>query len=238
MVKDAPFIQMSGKQLLPHILSASAFAFIAYCSYLLVLLSLPYLSFDPTVEFLATKQLIYHIDWWRYSFYTHVFSSPLVIICGLLQFNRRLAHHHKRLHRTLGLIYISVLLLVSGPSALLMGLYANGGYIAQISFVILSLLWITFTYVAYRRVRQHRLKEHVHWMIRSYALTLSAVSLRVYAYLMDIFNVPLSPLDTYILISYLSWIINLVFAEWLIRKTSYSNFLLRPPAKGRFVRMK
>ncbi len=63
-------------------------------------------------------------------------------------------------------------------------------------------------------------------MIRSYALTLSAVTLRFYAYLFDYFNLDISPRETYTIIAYMSWIPNLVFAEFLIRK-GYVHYLLR-----------
>jgi len=196
---------------------------ILYCCYLLILLSIPYLSFEPGIEFLETKQLIYHLKWWRYSFYFHIFSSPIVIVAGLLQFNRILLHGYKKLHRFLGITYVLMVGFIAGPSALLMGLYANGGYLAQISFVLLSGIWITFTFLAYNKVRKHDYLAHSKWMLRSYALTLSAVTLRIYAYLFDFSNIPLSPKETYILLGYLSWIPNLLIAEVVIR----SEFLTR-----------
>ena len=210
-----------------QLFSATAFLIVAYCSYLLVLLSLPYLSFEPDIEFLATKQLIYHIDWWRFSFYVHVFSSPFVIISGLLQFNRYFIHRKVKVHRISGIIYVLFVTFISGPSALLMGLYANGGYVTQISFVVLSVLWIGTTIIAYVYARQHSYRQHANWMIRSYALTLSAITLRIYAYFMDVWNIPLSPMATYTLVSYLSWMLNVIVAEILIRK-GYANYLLRP----------
>lgn len=199
------------------------FIFLLYCSYLLILLSLPYIHFEKNVEFLATKQLIYHLDWWRWSFYIHVFTSPIVILTGLFQFNRYFLHRRKKVHRILGIIYILFVVLISGPSALLMGLYANGGYLAQISFVLLSALWIFSTAFAFLSAKKHDYLKHSKWMLRSYALTLSAVTLRVYAYCFDYFNVHLGPKETYILLSYLSWIPNLVLVEFVIR----SKFLQR-----------
>ena len=202
------------------------FGIILYASYLLILLSLPYIHFIPGVEFLATKQLIYHIDAWRISFYVHVFTSPIVILAGLFQFNGWILRNKPRLHRILGIGYVIVVLFVTGPAALIMSLYANGGRVAQTSFVILSCLWILFTFLAYRKVRKHDYSSHIKWMIRSYALTLSAVTLRFYAYLFDVFNLNLGPRETYILLAYLSWIPNLIFAEILMR-AGYLNYLLK-----------
>ena len=206
-------------------LSFGGFIAILYASYLLILLSLPYIHFERDVEFLETKQLIYHIKWWRYSFYIHVFSSPVVILSGLFQFNRWMIHNKPKLHRILGYVYITSVLLISAPSALIMAFYANGGRVAQISFVALTVCWILCTWIAYKKARKGDYLSHVNWMLRSYALTLSAVTLRFYAYLFDVLNVPLPPRETYILLSYLSWIPNLFIVQLMIW-LNYPRYLL------------
>ncbi len=203
-----------------------AFILIAYASYLLILLSLPYIHFKSGVEFLATKQLIYHIDEWRISFYIHVFASPLVIVTGLFQFNRWIMRKSPRFHKVCGYIYIINVLLITGPAALIMSFYANGGRVAQTSFVLLSFSWIICTFLAFYFIRKKNFKQHVNWMLRSYALTLSAVTLRFYAYLFDVFEVNIGPIATYTLLAYISWIPNLFFAQVLIR-LKYPEYLLK-----------
>jgi hypothetical protein len=190
---------------------------ILYASYLLLLLSVPYLEMRRGIDFLKTKQFIYHIKHWRYSFYIHVFTSILIITSGLFQFSKTILNKYTRFHRVSGFIYLATTLLISGPAALVMSFYANGGYAAQTSFVILSILWIGSTYMAYYFVRKKQYESHGKWMVRSYALTLSAVSLRLYAYLFDVFHFTMDPVDLYILISWISWIPNLLIAEILIR---------------------
>lgn len=199
---------------------------ILYASYLLILLSLPYVVMQPNIDFLKTKQLIYHIDIWRISFYTHVFSSPIIIISGLLQFNHYIIHRKKKLHRILGYAYVITILFISGPSALIMGAYANGGYATQISFVILASVWIISTALSVYYIRKVELATHLNWMLRSYALTLSAVTLRFYAYLFDVVNLNLPPKETYILLSYISWIPNLIVVELLIRFKKFNRLLI------------
>ena len=134
----------------------------------------------------------------------------------------------------MGYIYILVLLFISGPAALVMAVYANGGYAAQVSFVILTILWLTTTFLAYRTVQKQNHQAHIKWMIRSFALTLSAVTLRFYAYLFDVVNLDLDPKSTYILLTYSSWIPNLIIAEIIIR-LKYPEYLLKrrmPKKKG------
>jgi len=214
------------KSFFVRLINSAAFLAILYGSYLLVLLSLPYIHFEPNVEFLGTKQLIYHIDLWRISFYVHVFTSPIVILSGLLQFNRWMLNNYPKFHRALGYVYVVTILLITGPAALVMSFYANGGRVAQTSFVLLTFFWLFTTFMALFRARKGDFLSHTKWNIRSYSLTLSAVTLRFYAYLFDVFEVRMGPKETYILLAYLSWIPNLIVAQLLIWG-GYPKFLLK-----------
>jgi hypothetical protein len=217
---------MGTNSFLNRLFGSIVFLTILYASYLLILLSLPYIYFEKNVEFLLTKQLIYHIRPWRYSFYIHVFSSPIVILTRLHQFTPYIILKRPKLHRRLGYTYSIVVLLISGPSALIMSFYANGGYPSQVSFVLLTLLWITFTALSLIKAKNGKYISHARWNIRGYALTLSAVTLRFYLYLFDSMNLPLDPKTTYIIVSYLSWTLNLLFAELLI-KSGYANRMMK-----------
>lgn len=192
-------------------------ALILYGTWLMLRLSWPYTSFNRYTDFLMTKQWVYHIRHWRLSFYTHVFISSVVLVTGLLQCSWYLLKKYPRLHRTSGKIYVLTVLCLSGPSGLVMSFYANGGIAARISFVLLSCLWLGSTYMGWRYALQRRWQLHGHMLLRSYALTLSALTLRLYAYLIDVFNIPLHPKDAYVLISWLSWTLNLLFMEAWIR---------------------
>ncbi len=99
-----------------------------------------------------------------------------------------------------------------------MAFYANAGWAARSSFILLALLWIGFTaYAGYLAIRR-RFALHGAFMFRSYALTLSAITLRSYTWLIECTTWQISPRDLYILTAWLSWIPNLIVAEWLIRR--------------------
>jgi hypothetical protein len=216
----------NSKRIILGLINSSAFVVILYASYLLILLTLPYIYFEPNVEFLGTKQLIYHIDLWRWSFYIHVFSSPIVIVAGLFQFNRWIISNKPRLHRMMGYTYVIIVLLISGPAAIVMSFYANGGRLAQTSFVLLSFTWIISTWMSFRKARKGDYLSHAKWNIRSYALTLSAITLRFYGYLFAHYKVDLGPKETYIVLAYLGWVPNLIIAELLIWG-GYAGYILR-----------
>jgi hypothetical protein len=192
-------------------------AVIFYTSWLMLLLSLPYTSFDRYVDFLITKQLVYHIRHWRISFYVHVFTSVIVLVTGIFQFSLYFLKKFPGLHRRSGKIYSLIILAFSGPSGLIMGFYANGGLPARISFVILAVLWLLTTCLGWRYAMQRNWRLHTAMMVRSYALTVSAISLRFYAFLIGTFHLPIRPVQAYILISWLSWTLNLLLAEAIIR---------------------
>jgi hypothetical protein len=184
--------------------------------YLMVRLTWPYLSFRTNVSFLRTKQGIIHIRPWRWAFYAHVITSTFVLFLGIFQFLPGVMRKYPGWHRLAGKIYIILVLGVSGPGGLIMGFYANGGWPARISFILLSLLWIGCTGFAFMLVRKKEFKRHSDFMLRSYALTLSAITLRLYAFFLPSV-IMLKPFTAYILIAWLSWIPNLLIAEVLIR---------------------
>lgn len=178
-------------------------------------LSHPYLSGRIDVAFLLTKQGIIHIKHWRYSFYIHVFLSSISLLAGFTQFSKFILKRAKKFHRAMGYLYVIDVLLLAGPSALIMAFYANGNLAAKLSFVVLAVFWLSFTLLALIRAKQKQFKSHENWMIRSYALTLSAISLRLLAFFLPKFY-HLNGIDEYTLIAWLSWTINLMLAEIII----------------------
>src|ERR1700739_3818956 len=151
---------------------------ILYFTYLMFLITIPYLSFKLNVDFLLTKQNIIHIKFWRYAFYAHILTSIFVLLAGAFQFWNYFLKNFKKLHRFIGKTYVFLILFVSGPGALVMSFYANGNLISRISFVLLSVLWILFTALAFYFALERDFVRHRKFMFRSYALTLSAITLR------------------------------------------------------------
>lgn len=194
---------------------------------LMLKITVPYFSFDYGVDFLLTKQNVLHITAWRIAFYTHISSSLFVLLIGIFQFVKQFILRYARLHRVLGKIYVALVLFVSAPSGFVMAMYANGGIAAKVSFGTISVLWWYFTFVAYRKIRKGELRSHLAFMYRSYALTLSAITLRTYVLFLPFF-IHLHAKEMYTLVSYLSWVPNLVIAELLIRYSSRYEGITAP----------
>ena len=202
---------------------------LAFFSFLMVRLSLPYTAMRSDVDFLQTKQNVYHIGYWRYSFYFHVFTSSLVLIAGFTQFNASILRRYPRIHRAMGWTYLVTVVGISGPAAFIMALHANGGLPARASFTLLSVLWLAFTFWAGWLAFRRKFIDHGNYMFRSYALTLSAITLRIYTYLSVFLPLYASPRDIYITTAWLSWVPNLIVAEMLIRSGWVKKLQARSP---------
>ena len=188
----------------------------------MIRLTLSYFSFETNVAFLQIKQWVFKeygglvSNIWIVAFYIHVFTSLLALIAGFTQFNRKLLNSN--VHRVIGGVYIVVILLLTGPSGLIMGLLANGGIFSIIAFTLLSVLWWFNTFMAYRTVKQKQYDRHAKYMFRSYALTLSAITLRLWKFTIVNYIYEIPPMDLYRLVAWLGWVPNLVIAELMIFK--------------------
>jgi len=174
-----------------------------------------YVPYNTDVGFLRIKQQYINIDQWRTAFFIHVYASFWVLLAGFTQFSKKLQRNYPRIHRTMGYVYVVDVLCITGPAGLLMGFYANGGISSRIAFITLALLWIFCTAMALYKARRKDFKSHRNYMIRSYALTLSAITLRAWKFgINNSFELP--PMDVYRTVAWLGWTLNLVVAEFLI----------------------
>lgn len=184
---------------------------------LMAQITLQYIPVRTDAAFLQIKQDYIHITPWLIAFYIHVFTSMFVLAAGFTQFSPAILSRYKTIHRTMGKCYIGIVLFVSGPASFIMALLANGGIPSRIAFTSLSLLWMYSTARAWKMVMIKQYELHRDWMYRSYALTLSAITLRGWKWLLiALFH--LRPLDAYRIVAWMGFVPNLLVAEWIIRK--------------------
>ena len=198
-------------------LNAVVLLTLAFFTFLMVRISAAYLPYNTDVGFLRIKQDYIDIDHWRIAFFVHIYASIWVLLAGFTQFSSQIRDYYPRVHRTFGYVYVADVLLITGPAGLLMGVYANGGLPSNASFVTLAILWMTFTAMALVKAKKGDFASHRNFMIRSYALTLSAVTLRAWKWsITNSFEMP--PMDVYRAVAWLGWVPNIIFAELLIRR--------------------
>ena len=188
-----------------------------YFFWLMLKITLEYIPLNTNVSFLMIKQTeVTERPEYLYFFYTHVYTSIFILLTGFLAILRK-DFGLKSFHRNAGKIYILLILLFSAPSGIYMGIFANGGFLSKLSFVILGCLWWFSTYKAFNLAQQKKFKEHKQWMWRSFALTLSAITLRMLKVIIVYLFHP-NPMDVYQIIAWLGWIPNLLLIEYLISK--------------------
>ncbi|PTX13628.1 putative membrane protein DUF2306 [Sphingobacterium faecium] len=190
----------------------------AYSCMLMGEITWRYRNFELDASFLQIKQTeITEISWYKYAFYIHVIFAILALPAGFTQFNKTILKTFPDLHKTLGYLYVVVILFFAAPSGFLIGMKANGGLVAQVAFTLLAVSWFYYTLQAVLKAKNGDFKAHKNFMIRSFALTCSALTLRYWKVILVYFFQP-NPMDVYPLIAWLGWIPNLLIAEWIINQ--------------------
>lgn len=145
---------------------------------------------------------------------SHMFASAWALAVGPWQFSSRLRRRALAVHRCAGRSYVAAVVL-GGLSAIALAPAAQTGAVAGLGFGLLGVLWVASTIAALVAVRGGDLTAHRQWMTRSFALTLAAVTLRVYLPAAFAAGVPFT--TSYPAIAWLCWVPNLIVAELLLR---------------------
>lgn len=197
---------------------------LVFFSYLMVLITFQYIPIDFDAAFLRIKQneiVLVHYQW---AFFIHVYSSIFLLLAGFTQFSSYIRAQFPVIHRKLGMAYVILIVLLASPTGLVMAFYANGGLWSRISFSLLAVIWFIFTLKAFTSALKKNWTSHKNFMLRSYALTLSAISLRLFKWII-VSTFALPPMDTYKIVAWAGWVVNLLIIEVYIakRKTMVSS---------------
>jgi len=144
----------------------------------------------------------------------HAGGAATALLVGGFQFLPAV-RRRRPLHRWLGRIYATACI-VGGVSGLRLAFGTTAGTFAGVGFGLLAVCWLYATLQAWRFARERRFDEHRAWMIRSFAMTFAAVTLRLY--------LPIAPMlgydfmVGYRLTAWVSWIPNLILAELYLRR--------------------
>jgi uncharacterized membrane protein YozB (DUF420 family) len=185
--------------------------------------ALTYLNLNSEYGFLRLKQDAIATGWYLPAYYAHVLIAAVILLIGIFQVNPTFGLRWRKTHRLLGKIYVGGILFFSAPGGLVMSMFINRGPVVQASFVLQCSLWFLFTWMAFVRIRQRDIPAHRQWMLRSFALTLAAITLRVYVFLSS-WSFDLGQPTAYATIAWLSWVPNLLICEWYLRNSSRPVF--------------
>lgn len=146
-----------------------------------------------------------------YAIALHAGGGSIALILGAFQFVRRKGGQGRApWHRWSGALYMASCL-VSAPAGLLLAFGSTSGPIATAGFGTLAVVWFYVNVMGLRAIVGRRYAEHGRWMVRSYALTFGAVTLRLM--LLGGALLHLDPLHVYLATSFLAWVPNLMVTE-------------------------
>lgn len=186
-----------------------------FFSLLLVYNTLPYFTFNPHMSFLEERSVLYAKMIWRVSFYVHIAAGALCILTAITQFSSWILKKRRKIHVMAGKIYVFVVLLIGAPSGFYMTFFAKGGYWERACFMLMAIFWFVSTYKGFTAAaRERNFLKHKFWMIRSYAMALTAVTFRIYHILF--FVMGWSAFDNYSISLWISVLGNALVAEMII----------------------
>jgi uncharacterized membrane protein YozB (DUF420 family) len=179
--------------------------------------ALSYFNFDSQYGFLKLKQDAVATGWYLPAYYSHVLVAGIILVIGFFQVSDHFRQKFLKIHRRMGYLYVMGILLFSAPGGMIMAFFINRGPMVLLSFIAQCTLWFYFTSMAFSAIQKGNVASHQAFMYRSFALTLAAITLRVYIFFAS-YEYNLAQPAAYATIAWLSWGPNLLVAEWIISK--------------------
>ena len=195
----------------------STWILIVILAIIIGLYPLTFINANPNIGLLSSKSNeLLNSPLWNLSFYTHISLAGIALLIGWLLFLKKLRAEYLHLHRLIGKIYI-ISVLLSSLAGYYIAYHATGGIYAVYGFSGMSTAWLLTTIIAYKAIRAGDIKKHERWMIRSYAVTFTGVTFRLWLPFLK-FACQMDFLEAYPISSWVSWMANLVVAELIIRR--------------------
>jgi uncharacterized membrane protein len=164
--------------------------------------------------------------WIQAAFYVHIVFGGLALLMSPLQFVARLRASAPHVHRVCGRIVFASIGL-AGVAGAVLSTTNLAGPIGTAGFGALAVLWVGSAITALRAIRRREVAAHRRWVIRTFALTYAAVTLRLWLGLL--IGVQVGALGVnedvafgraYAIVPFLCWIPNLIVAEIYLRHRS------------------
>ncbi|MFB9543859.1 DUF2306 domain-containing protein [Micromonospora sagamiensis] len=137
----------------------------------------PYLSLDPEQSRITPPE---GVPLYHPLLVAHVLFASVATLTCWFQVWPWFRQRFPAAHRRIGRIYVFAGVLPAGVIGFYLGAVTPFGPVARVSGVVLAPLWLICTMVGWRRARQRRFADHRRWMVRSFALTVSIITNRIW----------------------------------------------------------
>ncbi len=145
----------------------------------------------------------------------HAGAASTALLTGATQLSATIRQRRPGLHRACGWLYVAGCI-VGGVSGVVLSAGVSTGVVAAAGFGVLGTSWVAVTVQGLLQARTRNVVQHRVWMIRSYALSFAAVTLRVYLPVSQIIGIDFT--TAYSWIAWLAWVPNLLVAEAHLRR--------------------
>jgi uncharacterized membrane protein YozB (DUF420 family) len=165
----------------------------------------------------------------------HLAGGVLAVTAGLVQIWLGLTGRTARLHRTLGRVYASGVL-IGSLGGLYMAWHVPGHLAYASGLGMLAVAWMLTTGMALYAIQRRDFVQHRAWMLRSYTVTFAFVSFRLFSeWLHRFIEVPedavADQIDT--LMAWACWAVPLLLVEPLIQLQAMHQQARRRAGNGR-----
>lgn len=205
---------LSVQQAKRQVLAITFWLPVFFFSSLLIVNTIPYFNFSREFAFIQERAVLFLKPAYAACFYIHIFAGMVCTGAALLQFSGYILRKRRQWHIWSGRIYVAVVLVLGAPTGLYMSFFAKGSWAERGLFLFMALAWFFFTRKGFTSILKGKAVAHKAWMIRSYAMSLTAVTFRIYYLILYTWDVPLTL--NYELFLWISVIGNLAIAEVLI----------------------
>lgn len=145
----------------------------------------------------------------------HTVGGGLASLIGPFHFLPSLRRRGRRVHAWLGRAYL-VAVGLSGIAGLCLSPGSQASNTLGIAFVLLALAWLHTGWQAYVTICRRDVEAHRRWMIRNFALTYAAVTLRIEMPILIMLG--MEPVLALNVVGWTCWIPNLVAVEWWMNR--------------------
>ena len=176
-----------------------------------------YLVADEPIALLLSKSAeLLNNNFYMICFYLHIIFGGIALLIGWVQFSKKLRRKNLNLHRIIGKIYVTSVL-ISGIPGFYIALHATGGLSPKLGFSIGAVIWTVLTYLGYYTIRKGRVDAHKQLMMYSYAGTFGAITLRIWLPLLILVFGEF--IKAYQIVAWLSWVPNMIVVYFIISKS-------------------
>jgi hypothetical protein len=205
---------MHREKIISILLAAIFWVPVIFFSLLLAHNAMLYFTHGGEYGLLAEKAVAKRDVLWTICFYIHLPTGTICLLTPIFLFTRRFVKRGLWLHQYVGKVFVWVTLIVVCPTGMYLALYAKGGLITQVGFLVQGILLALFTYRGQQAILAGNKIVHVQHIIRAYAVATVVLTFRIYHVLFFLYNVPYQ--DNYAISQWLGLSGNLLAAEMII----------------------